>query len=173
WGYLKRMRRAPREKGGGMAVTFALTVFVDLITPAPVGIILASFVDSRWLAAEQLKGWRQSCDGDDLEHLTSEEKALLKSAQGKVLVTLLHGSFSYASARELARRAAPSAIRHAVVIYDFSHAGYIDTSAALAIEEMIELSQKQGLAVLLSGLEGHALRALTGLRVLDRVPEAQ
>ncbi len=173
WGYLKRMRRAPREKVVVMAVTFALTVFVDLITAVAVGIILASFVNSRWLAAEQLKGLRQSFHGDDLEHLTSEEKALLKSAQGKVLVTLLHGSFSYASARELARRAAPSAIRHAVVIYDFSHAGYIDTSAALAIEEMIELSQKQGLAVLLSGLEGHALRALTGLRVLDRVPEAQ
>src|SRR5690606_27110386 len=55
WGYLKRMRRAPREKVVVMAVTFALTVFVDLITAVAVGIILASFVNSRWLAAEQLK----------------------------------------------------------------------------------------------------------------------
>src|SRR5690606_30832043 len=119
WGYLKRMRRAPREKVVVMAVTFALTVFVDLITAVAVGIILASFVNSRWLAEEQLKGLKQSTLGEDLEHLTAEEKALLKSANGKVAVTLLHGSFSYASARELARRAAPASIRHAAVVYDF------------------------------------------------------
>ena len=173
WGYLKRARRAPREKVIVMAVTFALTVFVDLITAVAVGIILASFVNSRWLAEEQLKGLKQSSQDGELEQLTPEEKALLRSANGKVAITLLHGSFSYASARELARRAAPSAIRHAAVIYDFSNAGYIDTSAALAIDEMVELSKKQGLLVLISGVEGHALRALTGLGVLDRIPPAQ
>jgi SulP family sulfate permease len=173
WGYLRRMRHAPREKVVVMLVTLVLTVFVDLITAVAVGIILASFVNSRWLAEEQLKGLKQSADAEDLDLLTREEKDLLNSTNGRVLVTSLHGSFSYASARELARRDTQSVSPRDVVIYDFSHSGYVDTSVALAIDEMIDLSQKHQRHVLISGLRGHALNALGGMGVLDRVPAAQ
>jgi SulP family sulfate permease len=173
WGYLKRIRRAPREKVVVMLVTFGLTVFVDLITAVAVGIILAGFVNSRWLAEEQLKGLKQSADADELDLLTPDEKALLRTVGGRVLVTLLHGSFSYASARDLARRDTQAINPRDVVLYDFSHAGYIDPSAALAIDEMIDLSQKHNRHVIVSGLHSHALRTLGGMGVLDRVPEAQ
>jgi SulP family sulfate permease len=173
WGYLKRAKGAPREKFVIMLITFALTVFVDLITAVAVGIILASFVNSRGLAEEQLKGIKRFSDGEELDQLSPEERTLLRGAAGKVLVTLLHGSFSYASARELARRASPTDIRHKAVVYDFSHAGYMDTSAALAIDELIELSQRRGQHVLISGLQGHASRVLEGLGVLQRVPESE
>ena len=173
WGYLKRMRRAPREKFIIMLVTFALTVFVDLIVAVAVGIILASFVNSRGLAAEQLKGLRQSVDADELEQLTEEERVMLRSAGGKVLVTILHGSFSYASARELSRRASPKVTGYRASVYDFSNTGYIDTSAALAIDEMIELSQSNQQHLMVSGLKGQALRALEGLGVLERIPPAK
>jgi SulP family sulfate permease len=173
WGYLKRVRKLPVEKVVVMLVTFGLTVFVDLITAVAVGIILAGFVNSRWLAVEQLKGLKQSADADELDMLTAEEKALLREANGRVLITLLHGSFSYASARELARRDTQAASPGDVVIYDFSHAGYVDPSAALAVDEMIDLSQKHGRRILICGLKDHALKALEGMSVLDRVPSAQ
>jgi sulfate permease, SulP family len=173
WGYIRRMRRAPREKFVIMLVTFVLTVFVDLIVAVAVGIILASFVNSRGLAQEQLKGLRQSIDADELDQLTEEERVMLRSANGKVLVTMLHGSFSYASARELSRRASPKVTGYRASVYDFSNAGYIDTSAALAIDEMVELSQANRQHVFVSGLRGQALRALDGLGVLERVPPAQ
>jgi SulP family sulfate permease len=172
WGYLKRMRRAPREKFAIMVITLLLTVFVDLITAVAVGIILAGFVNSRWLAEEQLKGLKQTADADELDQLTSDEKALLRQTNGKVLITLLHGSFSYASARELARRAVPTVAGYRVLIYDFSHAGYIDTSAALAIDELFALSTGEGRRVVVSGLKGVSLRTLEGLGVLDRIPKA-
>jgi SulP family sulfate permease len=173
WGYLRRMRRAPREKFIIMLVTFALTVFVDLIMAVAVGIILASFVNSRGLAVEQLKGLRQSVDADELDQLTEEERVLLRTANGQVLVTILHGSFSYASARELSRRASPKVSGYRASVYDFSNAGYIDTSAALAIDEMIELSQSNRQYLMLAGLKGQALRALDGLGVLERIPPEQ
>ena len=173
WGYLKRMRRAPREKFVVMLVTLVLTVFVDLIMAVAVGIILASFVNSRWLAEEQLKGLKQTADAEDLDLISPEEKALLRSVNGRVLITLLHGSFSYASARELARRDTQAVTPRDVVIYDFSHSGYIDTSVAIAIDEMVDLSRKHGRHVIMSGLRGHALKALEGMGVLDRVPPAQ
>lgn len=173
WAYLRRARHLPLEKVVVMLVTLGLTVFVDLITAVAVGIILASFVNSRWLAVEQLKGLRQSADADALDVLTPEEKALLRETSGRVLVTLLHGSFSYASARDLAHRDTQTATPGDVVIYDFTHAGYVDPSAAMAIDEMIELSQRHGRYVILSGLKDHAYRALKGMRVLDRVATEQ
>jgi SulP family sulfate permease len=173
WGYLRRIRRAPREKVVVMLATFGLTVFVDLITAVAVGIIMAGFVNSRWLAEEQLKGLKQSADADELDQLTPEEKDLLRTVRGRVLVTLLHGSFSYASARDLARRDTQTIAPRDVVIYDFSQAGYIDPSAALAIDEMIDLSLKHERHVLVSGLKDRALRTLSGMGVLDRVPSNQ
>lgn len=173
WGYLKRIRRAPREKVVVMLVTLGLTVFVDLITAVGVGIILAGFVNSRWLAEEQLKGLKQSANANELDLLTPEEKALLSSVDGRVLITLLQGSFSYASARDLARRDTQAIAHRDVVIYDFTHAGYVDPSAALAIDEMIVLSRKHNRHVIVSGLKSHALRALSGMGVLDRISAEQ
>lgn len=173
WGYLRRLRRIPREKAVVMLVTLTLTVFVDLIMAVGVGVILAGFVNSRWLAEEQLKGLKQSADADELDMLSADEKALLRTVSGRVLITLLHGSFSYASARDLARRDTQAIAHRDVVIYDFTHSGYVDPSAALAIDEMIDLSQKHGRHVIVSGLHTHALRALGGMGVLDRIPATQ
>lgn len=172
WGYLKRARRAPREKLLVMVVTFALTVLVDLIIAVAVGIILASFVNARYLAREQLKGVRQISDVDD-DGLTDEEKALLQGANGRVLVTTLHGTFSYASARELARRTSPTISGVQIAVYDFSHVGYVDVSAALAIEEMLLQAQGHGMHVLVSGLAGDVRETLENLGVLAHVPAEQ
>ena len=173
WGYLKRLGRLPREKVVVMLVTLGLTVFVDLIMAVAVGIILASFVNSRWLAEEQLKGLRQSADADELDVLSEEERALLRRVNGRVLLTLLRGSFSYASARELARRDTQSLAERDAVVYDFSQAGYIDPSAALAVDEMIDLSQRHGRHVLVAAVPAQAMKALDGMGVLDRIPPAQ
>jgi len=173
WGYLGRVRHLPLEKVVVMLVTLGLTVFVDLITAVAVGIILASFVNSRWLAMEQLKGLKQSADADELDSLTPEEQQALRKTNGRVLVTLLHGSFSYASARDLAQRDTQAASPGDVVVYDFTHAGYIDPSAAMAIDEMFELSQRHGRHLIVAGINVHAYPALKGMRVLDRVPSSQ
>ncbi len=169
WAYLKHIRQAPREKVVIMLITFLLTVFVDLITSVAVGIILASFVNSRWLAEEQIKSIKQTSGSDDGGHLTPEERAMLRNAQGKILVNLLHGSFSYASAREMVRRI-PSQINGCqTMIYDFSGAGYIDTSAALAIDELITQATNNGHVVFISNLQGVARRTMEGLGILDRI----
>lgn len=173
WRYLRRIGRLPREKVAIMLVTFVLTVFVDLITAVAVGIIMAGFVNSRWLAQEQLKGLQQSANIEELDTLSAEEKDLLRIAGGRVLLTILHGSFSYASARELALRDIQAIGGPEVVIYDFTHASYIDPSAALAIDDMIDLSVRLGRHVILSSIPKQAVKALDGMGVLDRVPPQQ
>jgi hypothetical protein len=64
------------------------------------------------LAEDQLKGLRQSADPDALDLLTEEERALLRPLGERVLMTSLDGSFSYASARELARKDAQTSGDH-------------------------------------------------------------
>lgn len=169
WSYLKRMASAPRDKFIVMLITMALTVFVDLIMAVAVGIILASFVTSRRLAEEQLKGVKQATKAEDLAELNEEERAILRAAGGRILVTILSGTFSYASARELARRAAPQLTGVRIVVYDFTTAGYIDTSAALAVQELVVLSHEHGQTVLVSGLSPSAAKTLDGLRALPGV----
>ena len=50
-GFEREQEQKPAGLRTVMLVTLGLTVFVDLITAVAVGIILASFVSSRWLAA--------------------------------------------------------------------------------------------------------------------------
>jgi SulP family sulfate permease len=175
WGYLKRIRRAPTDNMVVMVVTMVLTVFVDLVTAVAAGIIIASFVSARWLEKEQLRGIRHVMHEDDHESdaLTEAERARLRTANGSVVVTTMHGSFSYASARELARRAGRPVSAHKTVIFDFTHVAHVDTSAALAIEELFERTESGSQRVYVSGLEGEALRALNGLEVLAKIPEAR
>jgi SulP family sulfate permease len=172
WGYLKHIRRAPRDKTVVMLVTLTLTVFVDLITAVAVGIILASFVTSRWLGEDQLTGLTQTADGTELEQLPACDRERLEEAGGQVVLTFLNGSFSYASARLLAQRAAVKVASYPVAIYDLSNLRYLDTSAALAIDELIAVAGDNHQHVLMTGLSGAPLRTLEGLGILDRIPGA-
>jgi SulP family sulfate permease len=173
WGYLKRLKRAPRDKAFVMLVTLLLTVFVDLITAVAVGLILAGFITARWNAEEELKGIAHLASPDDAEdhQLSAAEREALREAQGKVALVRLRGRFSYASARELVRRASTvdSDIAHGAVIYDFTDATRLDTSAALAVEELLLIAEEAGIACVICGLSGEAERTLKDLRVLDKI----
>ena len=174
WSYLKHIHMVPRDKAAVMIITFLMTVFVDLITAVAVGIILAAFVNARALSEEQLKGVRHHSgeDGDD-SMLSEEERQLLRKAGGKVILTRLRGAFSYASARELGRRVSQQILGRQVHIYDFSEAGYIDPSAAMALDDLFRQARENGQTILISGLSGKAKKTLEGFGILDLVSPEQ
>ncbi len=173
WNYLKRIRHAPRDKVIIMFITLGLTVFFDLITAVAVGIILASFVTARWLAQEELKGITRAGDEDDIPLLSHEEHLLLSQVSNEVALVEMNGPFSYASARELARMAGGLILEKKIAIYDFTGAGYIDTSAALAIETLIDQTLADDQIVFIAGLKDVARATLEGLGVLEKIPETQ
>jgi sulfate permease, SulP family len=169
WGYVKRMRRVPVEKMLVMVVTLGLTVFVDLVTAVAVGIIMANFVNASRLETEQLKGVRHTDELDHADHLTDEERAQITQSDGKIRVTLLTGAFSYASARELSRYASAGTSNEGVSVFDFTDVGYMDPSAAMAVDSLFENVQDHGREVMISGLQGSVADILGGLGVLDRI----
>ena len=170
WGYLKRIRRAPRDKVVVMLATLSLTVFVDLITAVAVGLILAAFATARWMEQEELKGVTYVALGDHAEYLDPEERAELERHDARIGIILLRGRFSYASARELVQRAGSRASGYDAIIYDFSNAAHIDTSAALAIEELLAAAVLDTSGCFVSGLSGPARETLDALGVLDEIP---
>jgi SulP family sulfate permease len=170
WGYLRRITRAPRDKVIVMLVTLGLTVFVDLVTAVAVGIILASFTTARWQEREQLKGITTLALPNGDSPLTPEEWVELRKANGTVAVVMLRGSFSYASAREFAARVGAESAGHKAVVYDLTEAANMDTSAALALEELVEQAQEEHEACFISGLSGSAKETLDKLGVLDMLP---
>lgn len=173
WGYLKRIRRAPKDKLLVMLVTLGLTVFVDLITAVAVGLILAGFVTARWMESEELKGVSAVALPQEGDRFSPEERAALKKQNGMISVVSLRGRFSYASARELVQKAGASMAGHKAIIFDFTEAAHVDTSAALAIEELLQHAGSEGTVCYIAGLSGVAEVTLSALGVLDSVPPDQ
>ncbi len=170
WGYVKRMHRAPREKVAVMLVTLGLTVFVDLITAVAIGLILAGFVTAKWMEQEELKGVTAVALSQDHDDLPEVDRADLQKCDGKVALVRLRGHFSYASARELVQRTNWVAKRHEVIIFDFTDAARVDTSAAIAIEELISQAKSEAQGCFVTGLSGSAEQTLRSLGILDSLP---
>ncbi len=169
WGYLKRLKKVPREKAFVMLATLFLTVFVDLITAVAVGIILAMFVNAKARQEEELKGLSHGT-GDEGGLLNEAERAELRKAGGRVMVTHLQGSFSYASAREMAHRVGLNISGCRAVVYDFSGAGHIDPSSAIAIDDLFAQAIDNGQGLFISGLTGGAEKTLKAFGAFDRAP---
>jgi SulP family sulfate permease len=170
WGYLKRIRRAPRDKLLVMLVTLGLTVFVDLITAVAAGLILAGFVTSRWMELEELKGITAVALTQDEGELSVAEREAMQDMNGQIGIIALRGHFSYASARELVQRIGAEAAGHEVIVLDFTDAAHVDTSAALAIEELIETTASETRGCFVAGLSGPAESTLRALGVFDKIP---
>ncbi|HHB80958.1 MAG TPA: SulP family inorganic anion transporter, partial [Aliiroseovarius sp.] len=174
WSYLKRIRHAPRDKVVVMFITLTLTVFVDLITAVAVGLIAAGFVTARWMEREEMKGitTKALADEDELEGLDEASRSLLDSMGKEVATVSLRGSFSYASARALTRELGAESGEYRVILLDFSNAAFIDTSAAMAIDELLLGLYEQDIVAVMSGLSGDAQRTLSTLGVAGRLPKA-
>jgi SulP family sulfate permease len=170
WGYLKRARRAPRDKVMVMLITLGITVFVDLITAVAVGLILAGFVTARWMEEEELEGVSEVALSDVEGTLDEFERQELKENNGRIGIVVLRGHFSYASARELVQRAGAVAAGHEAIIFDFTNAAHIDTSAALAIEELLAVAMEETKGCIVAGLPDIAEQTLGTLGVLDDLP---
>jgi SulP family sulfate permease len=106
----------------------------------------------------------------DHESLSRLEQQALESLGNDVVLVSLRGRFSYASARELTKRVGTMAAGYKAIILDMSEAADIDTTAAMAIDDLIRSTQSQGIHCVISGLSGAAEATLRSLGVLKALP---
>lgn len=169
WKYLKRIFRAPVDQVIIMLVTFGLTVFVDLIMAVGIGLILAFFVAARRAEMFEMEGITSLALDSTGSELNVTESALLDSFSDQIAIIAMRGRFSYASARELTHTVGLSETGKRVIIFDFTATAYIDTSAAITIEDMLVSAVEDAEICFISGLSGETLETLEALGSLNAV----
>ena len=168
WNYLRRLFSAPRAGVVIMMSTLLLTVLVDLITAFAVGFIMASVLFVARMADAQIANARFAFGADQLEDLNPVESEILKHANGRIVLFHVEGPLSFGCARDIARLL-QSKIEKDVLAIDLRHVPFIDSSAAAALDEVIQRLSEDGDRVLLFGARQPVRNILQQTGVLDRL----
>ena len=174
WRFLTRMKLIQREHLAVMVVTLALTVFVDLLTAVAVGLVVAGMVGARRFELFQLDRvvsvplLDQTFLYADVDIFDLDDDVDMFAARTGMVG--LKGSFTVASSRRLIRALSQDIGEHDVVILDFSETLYMDDSAALVVEQMIDVARAEDTECIVMGLEGAPATTLNSLNVLRHIP---
>ncbi len=170
WRFITRIHRVQREHLLVMLITLGLTVFLDLVTAVAIGLIAAGMAHSRQFERLELDSV-VSVPLLDQSFLTNKEGAdEADSFSARVGLVRLRGSFSVASSNKLINAISMDIQEHEVVILDFSETVYIDDSAALVVEQLIDTAIAEDTACIVMGLSGPPASTLQTLNVLQHVP---
>lgn len=170
WRFITRIHRVQREHLLVMLTTMGLTVFLDLVTAVAIGLIAAGMASARQFERLEM---------DSVVSTPLLDQSFLPSPDGsdagdsfvaRAGLVSLRGSFSVASANKLINAISVDIRDHEVVILDFSDTVYMDDSAALVVEQMIDTAIAEDTKCIVMGLGGRPATTLQALNVLRRVP---
>ncbi len=171
WRFLTRLLRVQREHLFVMVITLGFTVFLDLVSAVAIGLIAAGMASARQFERLQLDSV-VSVPLLDRTFFTGEESpGDVDAFSARVGLVALRGSFTVASSHKLIGTISVDVRDHEVVILDFSETVYIDDSAALVVEQLVDSAFSEDTEVIVMGLQGEAQKSLEALDALDRVPE--
>ena len=174
WRFLTRIYHVQREHLMVMVITLGLTVFVDLVTAVAIGLIAVGMASARQFERLELDSvvsvplLDQSFLGSEGEEDGEDDESAFSARVGLVA---LRESFTVASSNKLIDTISVDIRDHEVVILDFSDTVYIDDSAALVVEQLVDNAIAQDTKVIVMGLTGLPADTLKALNVLRQVPE--
>ena len=169
WRLLVRIHRIQREHLIVLLATLGLTVFVDLITAVAVGLIAAGMAHARQLEGLELDS-AVSVPLLDHTFFADRQDAAMDPYSARVGLVALRGRFTVASSRKLMEVIGADIKDHEVVIFDFSGATYVDYSAAMVLEGLLDEAARARTEPVVMGLDGPVADTLERLDVLRRVP---
>jgi SulP family sulfate permease len=164
--FLKMVRRAPRADVAILLVTFALTVFADLVVAVNIGVILAT-----------LHFLQRMASSVEVRQATEEELAKEVSMLGLaplppgVLVYAVDGPFFFGAVENFERALAGTHTDPRVLIIRLGWVPFVDITGLQTLEEVIGDLQRRGVRVMLSGANSRVRRKLLKAGVLALVGE--
>ena len=167
WRFITRIHRVQREHLLVMVITMFLTVFLDLVTAVAIGLIAAGMASARQWERLELDSVI-SVPLLDSTFLTPDDADIFSARAGLVS---MRGSFSVASSGKMINAISADIRDHEIVIMDFSDTVHMDDSAALVIEQLIDVAYDQETECIVMGLGGRPAVTMQALNVLRRVPE--
>jgi SulP family sulfate permease len=168
WRYLRRVRTAPRSGVLLMFAVLVMTISINLLLAVAVGTVLASLIFVKRMADLQLEGIRTLDRPGGGSSLSEPEAELMQQLAGRVLLVQLSGPMSFGAATGLHRRMRGYQ-DYDVLVLDLSDVPSIDSSATLALEEIIMTSCEAGHTVELVGIRMPVARVFARLGVLDLI----
>jgi SulP family sulfate permease len=165
----RSLRRLPRAQPATIVIllsTLGITVFVDLITAVAVGVVMASVLFVARMADAQVESAKMAYASGQGIDLSDEEAEILDAEAGRILLFHIEGPLSFGSARDISRMMQQRMEKDALVV-DLSSVPFMDSSAAAALEEVIERLHECNDAVFLFGVRPGVMNLL----VLAGIPE--
>jgi sulfate permease, SulP family len=169
WNFLKRAHKVSWKSSLIMYGVLLMTVFMDLMVAAGVGMFIANLLTIEQLSDVQAEQVKVVCDADDSIPLNLEENELLHLADGRVSLLYMGGPISFGVAKAITREYLTVKNCDTLVV-DLSDVTYLDETAALAIETAIEDSKEKGSKVFIVGPVGRVKQLLENLGILDLIP---
>ena len=168
WRFLSRIHRVQHAHLLVMLITLGLTVFLDLVTAVAIGLIAAGMAAARQLERLELDSVVSVPLLDQSFFAGQEGGDSADAFSARVGLVALRGSFTVASSVKLINTISVDIRDHVVVILDFSETVYVDDSAALVVEQLVDVAIAEDTECLVMGLEGLPAATLQGLNVLKR-----
>jgi len=164
---IKLFKTAPWADIAILLVTFALTVFVDLIVAVNIGVILA--------VLHFIMRMSKSVDIRQQTHaeLTEEhaEEALPKNVPDDVLIYSVNGPFFFAATEHFEHTLLSTHTDPRVLIIRLRWVPFIDTSGIQTLDEVIENLQKRKTRVVLTGANKQVAERLKKSGLIKRIGE--
>ena len=170
WRMLRRTHRIQAHYMFIMVTTLSLTVFVDLVTAVAIGLIAAGLAHARQLEGLELDSVVSVPMLDQTFFAGIERVANDDPLAARVGLVALRGTFTVASSHKLVTVMSVDIRDHDVVIFDFSGATHLDDSAAMVIEQLIDVARRADTEIIIIGLSGTVGHTLETLNVLRKVP---
>ena len=170
WRFLTRIMRVQREHLAVMVITLLLTVFVDLVTAVAVGLIAAGMATSRRFERLQMDNVVSVPILDEV-FFRGDYKLDADDHSAHVGMVILRGVFTVASSHKLISTISRDIAEHDVVIFDFTNTAYMDDSASLVVEELIDTAITENTQCVVMGLTDQPAITLRALNALQQIPE--
>ncbi len=152
-----------------MTVVLLTTVLVDLITA--VGMIFANLFFVKRMADLELANLHIVTNPTPSTPLLPGEATILEQANWKILLIHVDGPMSFGSAKTMVRRleTVPGFNTFSSVVLDLSKVPATEGTAALPVEDMLNIVKAHDQHLFFVGMQPHVTEALDGLRVLVQI----
>ncbi len=140
-------------------------VIMAVAVAVAVGMILASLFFVKRMADLDLANLHIVTNHTPSTPLLPEEATILEQANGKILLIHVDGPMSFESAKNMAHRLVKGYNTFTSVVLDLSKIPAIDGTAALAVEDMLNIVQTHHQHLFFVGMQPHVTKALDGLGV--------
>jgi SulP family sulfate permease len=162
--FVKMVKRAPRADVVILLVTFALTVFADLVVAVNIGVILAMLHFMRRMASSVEV--RPATEPEISRELAHHGLAGLPPG---VLVFTVEGPFFFGAVDAFERALADTHTLPRVLIIRLRWVPFIDITGLQAIEEAIRNLHKRGVRVMLAGANARVQGKMEKAGIIDLV----